>query len=115
MKIAIIGHGKMGKAIESVALERGHTIFSKTKITNKNITKVIDIAIDFCAPSSTFRNIYDTIQNKIPFISGTTVWPNEFKKIEQKVKKEKLGFLYSSSFSIGVNLFFIFKNICQVL
>lgn len=110
MKIAIIGHGKMEKAIESVALERGHTIFSKTNMTNKNITKFIDIAIDFCATSSTFRNIYDTIQNNISVVSGTKGWPNEFKKIEQKVHKEKLGFLYSSNFSIGVNLFFILNK-----
>ena len=62
----------MEKADKSI-LERGHTIFSKSNITNKNITKVADIAINICDPSFEFNNI-DAIQNNIPVLSGNKGW-----------------------------------------
>ena len=48
MNIAIIGYGKMGKAVETIALERGHTIGLKVINDRSEIDySEIDVAIDF--------------------------------------------------------------------
>ena len=91
MKIAILGHGKMGKADKSILSDRGDTIFSKSNITYKNITISADITINYCNPSSEFNNI-DAIQNKIPFLSGNKGWLNKSKKYNKKLKKKNMIF-----------------------
>jgi 4-hydroxy-tetrahydrodipicolinate reductase len=106
MKIAVLGYGKMGKAIESVAMERGHTIVCKIDSKKEGDIKNADIAINFSIPSSAFNNIKEAINNKIPVVSGTTGWLKDLKNIEQLALQNKVGFLYSSNFSVGVNLFF---------
>jgi 4-hydroxy-tetrahydrodipicolinate reductase len=57
MRIGIIGYGKMGKAIEKVALERGHSIGFKINSSDTTLIKDIDIAIDFSTPDSAVNNI----------------------------------------------------------
>jgi len=106
MKIALLGYGKMGKTIETIALSRGHEIVIKT---SKNITSEIikaDIAIDFSVPSAAFGNISNCILNNVPVISGTTGWLNNYNKIVDLCKQRKGAFIYASNFSLGVNIFF---------
>ncbi len=107
MKIAILGYGKMGKAIEKIALKRNHKIIF---LLDKNITKGklsdADVAINFSVPDSAYDNIMMALKLKIPVVSGTTGWLKYYDKIKKFCEKRKLSFLYSSNFSIGVNLFF---------
>ncbi len=62
MKIALIGYGKMGKAIEEVALSKGHEIVLKIDLDNasdfnqENIAKA-DVAIEFTGPHSAKQNV----------------------------------------------------------
>ena len=70
----------MGKVVKSFVLRRGHTVFSKSNITNKNITISAGITINYCNPLSEFNNI-DAIQNNIPVLSGNKGWLNKSKKI----------------------------------
>ena len=77
MNIAIIGYGKMGKEIESVAIERGHQIsliiHSKNKIELKNLNNyAIDIAIEFTRPSAAVENFSLLSNANIPIVTGTT-------------------------------------------
>ncbi len=106
MKIAILGYGRMGKSIETVAMQRNHTIVCRIDSKNEGDLKNADMVINFSVPSSAFNNIKEAINNKIPVVSGTTGWLKDFKNIEQLAIQNKVGFLYSSNFSIGVNLFF---------
>tara|TARA_Y100000991_G_scaffold214635_1_gene202869 strand:+ start:1888 stop:2550 length:663 start_codon:yes stop_codon:yes gene_type:complete len=109
MNIALIGYGKMGKLIEQIALEKGHSISvivnSSNPIENQNFTN-IDVAIDFSTPSSAFHNIKFILSKGIPVVSGTTGWLNNINKVRGLALKKETGFLYASNFSIGVNLFF---------
>ena len=109
MNIALIGYGKMGKLIEQIALEKGHSISvivnSSNPIENQNFTN-IDVAIDFSTPSSAFHNIKFTLSKGIPVVSGTTGWLNNINKVRRLALKKETGFLYASNFSIGVNIFF---------
>ena len=107
MNIALLGYGKMGKAIEKIALERGHTIVLKS---NRN-TKIVDlsttdVAIDFSIPSTAVNNISTCLNNNTPIISGTTGWLENYDDMVTLCNKKNGSFVYSSNFSLGVNVFF---------
>ncbi len=111
MNIALLGYGKMGKAIEKIALERGHKIITKTNSHTKNINlSGTDVAIDFSTPNSAFNNISTCLKNNIPVISGTTGWLKEYDNITHICKRNEGAFIYSSNFSLGVNVFFELNN-----
>lgn len=111
MKIAIIGYGKMGRAIEQIAFERGHEITFKISSANRDEIHQItaqdaDIAIEFTNPESAFHNVNTLISNGIKTISGSTGWTNQLLEIYELSKKMNTSFLWASNFSLGVNLFF---------
>ena len=108
MKIALIGYGKMGKAIEKIALEKGHEIAvraGRNGFTDEEI-KGSDVAIDFSLPETAFENCRRIISLGIPVVSGTTGWLDKKPIIEQLAVENQTAFLYASNFSLGVNLFF---------
>lgn len=107
MKIALLGYGKMGKAIEKIAVEKGHTIILKIDKdqVDYDITKA-DVAIDFSIPSVAFNNISTCLNNGIPVVSGTTGWLKKFDDAVALCQQQKGAFIYASNFSLGVNIFF---------
>ena len=106
MKIALLGYGKMGKAIETIALQRGHTIVIKTSRDSDYNINDADVAIDFSVPSAAFNNISNCLNNQVPVISGTTGWLEQYDDIVSLCEKQKGAFIYASNFSLGVNIFF---------
>ena len=107
MNIALLGYGKMGKSIEVIALERGHTITLKTTSTTTNFDfSNTDVAIDFSLPSTAVENITKALNANIPVISGTTGWLNHYDAITAHCASKNGAFLYASNFSLGVNIFF---------
>ncbi|MBC8304106.1 MAG: 4-hydroxy-tetrahydrodipicolinate reductase [Flavobacteriaceae bacterium] len=117
MKIAILGYGKMGKEIEKISLERGHDIIFKIDKDSKveNI-KGADVAINFSTPDSAVKNIELGLKSLVPVISGTTGWLTNFNRIKKLSEKLKVSFLYSSNFSLGVNLFFeLNKKLAEIM
>ena len=117
MKIALIGYGKMGKEIEKISLARGHEIIFKIdKDSNiKNISGA-DVAINFCTPETALQNIELGLKSSIPVVSGTTGWLSDLNKIQVLSKKLNISFLYSSNFSLGVNLFFdLNKKLAEIM
>jgi 4-hydroxy-tetrahydrodipicolinate reductase len=111
MKIAIIGYGKMGKAIEEIAISKGHEIVLKIDVSNtsdftkENIQKA-HVAIEFTGPHTAFENISSCIEWGVPVISGSTGWLDQFEKAKILCEEKKCCLIYASNFSIGVNLFF---------
>lgn len=107
MNIALLGYGKMGKTIEKIAINRGHTIVLKIDKddTNYDIKKA-DVAIDFSIPNVAFNNISNCIKNGIPVISGTTGWLENYDNAVALCKEKKGAFIYASNYSLGVNIFF---------
>ena len=109
MKIALIGYGKMGKAIEEIALERGHTIISKINsqhpIESSEIFEA-DVAIEFSRPDKVVDHIQYCLDSAIPIIVGTTAWQAHFEAIKAKTLAANGSLLYASNFSVGVNIFF---------
>lgn len=111
MRIALIGYGKMGKAIEEVALLRGHDIVLKIDqpnlrdFTRENMAKA-DVAIEFTSPHTAFDNIKLCIEFGIPVVCGSTGWTERLEEMKKIAADKNGAFIYSSNFSVGVNIFF---------
>ncbi len=111
MRIALIGYGKMGKAIETIALKKGHEIVLKIDIDNAHkLTKEYlgkaDVAIEFTGPSSAIENITKCMDAGTPVVSGSTGWLERWEEVVQYCTQHNGSLLYASNYSIGVNLFF---------
>lgn len=121
MKIALVGYGKMGKEIETIALERGHTILLKitkenTLTNNIEVLKQCDVAIEFTTPANVLKHIEICFNFNIPIVVGTTGWNKLEEKVIEECKTKKATLFYASNFSIGVNLFFeINKRLAQLM
>ena len=107
MKVALIGYGKMGKAIEEILIERNHEVVAKlNQIPTKEELNDAEVAIEFTRPEAAFENIKALVNLKVPVISGTTGWYDKLDQIESLVKEKESAFLTASNFSLGINLFF---------
>lgn len=110
MKIAIIGQGKMGRLIEEMARKKGfkisciidcndHNLFSSKEFAQS------DVAIEFSTPSSAPGNILAAFAAKVPVVCGTTGWLDALPEIKKIAFEGKGTILWSSNFSIGMNIF----------
>ncbi len=108
MNIVLVGYGKMGKTIERIALERGHTISGRIDIDNliELHTVQADVAIEFSHPSAAFENVKQCIKRKIPVVCGTTGWLERKGELETLTKDTGATFFYASNYSLGVQVFF---------
>lgn len=111
MKIALIGYGKMGRAIEQIALQRGHEIVSVIDVDNLNdfdsdAFRSADVAIEFTTPKSAFDNYIRAFAQGVKVVSGSTGWTERIDEIRHLCEKNDATFFWTSNFSIGVNIFF---------
>ena len=111
MNIALIGYGKMGHAIEQVAMQRGHNIVLRITSANRQELdaihlQAVDVAIEFTSPEAARNNVLECLSAGVSVISGTTGWNDGIPEAEAMAKKQKSAFLHASNFSIGVNIFF---------
>ena len=119
MKIALIGYGKMGKAIEQIALGRGHEIVSVVDVNNPEEIrserfKSADVAIEFTTPATAFDNYMKCFAAGVPVVSGTTGWLDRLDEVKAMCANEGKTFFYASNFSIGVNIFFALNKYLAV-
>ena len=107
MNIGLLGYGKMGKAIEQIAIDRGHQIILKVDETTEDYhLDQIDVAIDFSTPDAAVTNILNCFDHNVPVISGTTGWLKRYDDVVTECQDKNGTFLYASNFSLGVNIFF---------
>ncbi|MEO6173564.1 MAG: 4-hydroxy-tetrahydrodipicolinate reductase [Flavobacterium circumlabens] len=107
MKIALLGYGKMGKVIERIALERGHEIvLKKDEFNSYDGLSTADVAIDFSVPTAAVANISNSFHANVPVVSGTTGWLEHYDEMIALCNEKQGGFISSSNFSLGVNIFF---------
>jgi len=111
MNIILVGYGKMGKAIERIAVSRGHNIVLKINRDNASELHNIaaygaDVAIEFTNPESAPENVMQCLEAGLPVICGSTGWSNKLPEAKEKCLAADTAFLWASNFSIGVNIFF---------
>ncbi|MDR2233818.1 MAG: 4-hydroxy-tetrahydrodipicolinate reductase [Tannerella sp.] len=111
MKVALIGYGKMGKAIEMILNERGHTVVKVIDVDNQEdfqseAFRDADVAIEFSVPSAAYDNYMKCFAAGIPVVAGTTGWLDRMEDIKTICKTEDKTFFYAPNYSLGVNIFF---------
>ena len=110
LRIALIGYGKMGKAIEEIALERGHNIALRINRSNlatsrERIWQMPMLPLNSPAPHSALDNVRKCLEMEYPRgkwvhgMAGTTSWI-------RRLCEEKNGLFYMPVISVGVNIFF---------
>jgi 4-hydroxy-tetrahydrodipicolinate reductase len=112
MRLALIGYGKMGHAVEIVAVESGHEVVARidpTLDTGEIDTATLggaDVAIEFTAPGVAVDNITALAAAGIDAVVGTTGWHERLDEATEAVNGAGTGLVHASNFSLGVNLFF---------
>lgn len=111
MNIALIGYGKMGHMIESIALERGHKIVSIIDIDNQQDFDSpefasADVAIEFTSPTAAYANYLRAFKAGVKVVSGSTGWMKEHgDDVRRMCSEEGKTLFWASNFSIGVAIF----------
>ncbi|MEL0240505.1 MAG: 4-hydroxy-tetrahydrodipicolinate reductase [Flavobacteriaceae bacterium] len=112
----LLGYGRMGKRIQEIAEERGHQILLATSHTPISIPDNADAVINFSTPDSAFELVALSLSQGIPVISGTTGWDHLVPKANEMALENNTAFIYSSNFSLGVNLTFaVNKKLAELL
>lgn len=118
MKIALIGYGKMGKAIHEIAKEKnekaGKLVYDISLIVDidnratisKEELQQVDVAIEFTSPHTAVENIHWCFDADVPVVVGSTGWTAKLAEIQAYAKENNKAFLFAPNFSIGVNIFF---------
>jgi 4-hydroxy-tetrahydrodipicolinate reductase len=114
MKIALLGYGKMGKLVETLALREGWEVGPRLDIQDNaggsGITPAsmagVDVAVEFSQPGAVLQNIEAAARTGVHMVVGTTGWADQRDKAEQIVRKSGIGLVHGANFSLGMNLFF---------
>ena len=110
-RLAIVGMGKMGHAIEQLAGERGCEVVARLDVaeTKAGITTATlngaEVAVEFTTPGSAAANVRGLVAAGIPTVVGTTGWYDALPEITADVKKRNGALLTATNFSLGVNAF----------
>ena len=115
MKISIIGLGKMGCLVQELSQEQNIKVIStidpkqkKADFTeiNKQSLKDADVCICFTQPAAALDNIKKIAKYGKKIVMATTGWEENLKEVKKIVQTKKVAMIYTSNFSIGVNIFF---------
>lgn len=125
MKLAIVGYGRMGQLVEKCAIERNLEVASiidpfHPKATHKEFSDSamadVDVCVCFTQPDAAMGNIENACKYKKNAVVGTTGWIGQMETVKKMVDDHGVGLVYSSNFSIGVNIFFkLIEQAAQVM
>ena len=107
MKVAIVGYGKMGRMIESLAPHYGVAVSHRLDIgwTEAELAPRPDAAIEFSTPEAAVENLERLAALQIPVVCGTTGWFARLDHVRAAFEKHQTALVYSANYSIGVNVF----------
>lgn len=108
LRMALIGHGKMGQAVESIAHDRGHAITAIVSREGSLLTKDTlgdpHVAIEFTEPGAAVPNAIACVRAGIPVVVGTTGWGSRLHELEREVRAHNGSLLWAPNFSLGIQL-----------
>ena len=107
MKIALIGYGKMGHAVEAYAAERGHAVvcrIDKDDLWPEQLEA--DVAIEFTTPQTAVENLKRCFALGLPVVCGTTGWYDRYNEVVAECGAKQGTLLTATNFSIGMNIMF---------
>jgi 4-hydroxy-tetrahydrodipicolinate reductase len=108
MKVALIGYGKMGKAIEELLIQRHHDVVARFRShtpIDRDILKGCDVAIEFTQPTAAVANLTTCLECGVPVVTGTTGWHNQLEEVTESAERLQGSLFHATNFSLGVYLF----------
>ena len=111
MNIALIGYGKMGRAIGALAAEKGHTVVCTVDnesewAASEGHWPEVDVAIEFTTPATAAANVRRCLAAGLPVVCGTTGWYADYNAVADDCRKRGGRLLTATNFSIGMNIMF---------
>jgi 4-hydroxy-tetrahydrodipicolinate reductase len=115
MRAAIIGYGSMGREVEKVLLQRGHTVAVRVDpvqagadapLLTAQVAAAADVAIEFSIPDAALANARAYVETGLSAVSGTTGWYGKLEELKGIISGSSIGYLYGSNFSVGAHMFF---------
>ncbi len=114
IKIALLGYGQMAKIIESISEQHGCEVVERywdvkpmrPEESTRRALKNVQVMIDFSVPEAVVGNILSCADMSINMVVGTTGWSDRLDEVKQIVKSSRIGLVYASNFSLGVNLYY---------
>jgi 4-hydroxy-tetrahydrodipicolinate reductase len=111
--LAIVGYGKMGKLIESLAPAYNFQVALKLDEFNNSHSEGltaanfsgIDVAIEFSIPAAVPANVEGIAAFGVPMVVGTTGWLEHADRMKAAVARHNTALVWSPNFSIGVSVF----------
>ena len=105
MKVLIVGYGKMGRLVDQLATDQGHTVAGRVDVSEGDWNTPADVAIDFTTAKALKVNFPRYLERKLPVVIGTTGWTERVAEYRAAADKAGIGVVAAANFSIGVNLF----------
>ncbi|MBW3535712.1 MAG: 4-hydroxy-tetrahydrodipicolinate reductase [Gemmatimonadetes bacterium] len=108
MRLALVGYGRMGRAVEAVALQRGHDVVARVERGDELAAGLRDaeVAVDFTVPDAVLDTVRGAAAAGVPLVVGTTGWYDRTEDVRRIVEASGTGLLWAPNFSMGVQLFF---------
>jgi 4-hydroxy-tetrahydrodipicolinate reductase len=116
VKYALVGYGKMGRAVEAAAAARGHVLAVVVDRTarGKGVSRTIGdaswrgvkTAFEFTEPSAAREHVVDLLLRGISVVCGTTGWDASDKQVRNSARVSSGGAVIAANFSVGMNLFY---------
>ena len=107
MKIAIIGYGKMGHAIEDYVRQLGYEVTCIIDKGDEWPEKIdADVAVEFTTPQTAVENLRRCFERHIPVVCGTTGWYDRYDEVCDLCRKMDGSMLTATNFSLGMNIMF---------
>lgn len=110
MVIALIGYGKMGKAVEKTALSKGHTVMIATRSQKEpidlDVIQKAEVVIEFTRPDAAVTNLMLCLEHQKPVVCGTTGWQQDYNRVKDAFTNGNGSLFTASNFSVGMNLVF---------
>ena len=104
MKVALVGHGKMGREVEAVLEERGHEAVVVAK--DGPFPAGCSVGIDFTRADAVLANVEKAMKAGARYVVGTTGWADRLDDVSKTVTQAGGGLVHAANFSVGVNLFY---------
>lgn len=114
MRLALLGYGRMGRAVEEEARERGHEV--ALRLTSEDnpggrgitaqTTDGVDVAVDFSVPGAVVENVRACVAQGLDMVVGTTGWHDRMDEVRALVESGRAGLIHGANFSLGVQLLF---------
>jgi 4-hydroxy-tetrahydrodipicolinate reductase len=104
VKVAVVGHGHMGREVEAVLHERGH----EAVVVGRGVPYPagVPVGIDFTRPDAVLANIRAALAAQSRYVVGTTGWTDHLAEVKALVDEQQGGLVHAANFSVGVNLFY---------